>query len=58
VRLFHGSEDKDVPPAWAAKIEKALMSEDVTVTMVEGGDHRLSSPADLARYGAAILELA
>ena len=48
VRLLHGQRDPDVPwqlSLWAAE---ALASEDVQVTLVKDGDHRLSRPRDLA----------
>ncbi|QZH76217.1 MAG: alpha/beta hydrolase [Erythrobacter sp.] len=47
VRLLHGSNDTEVPPEISWRLAKALASEDVTVTIVEGGDHRLSREEDI-----------
>ncbi|MCB2066096.1 MAG: alpha/beta hydrolase [Erythrobacter sp.] len=47
VRLLHGTEDKDVPPEISLRLAKSLASPDVTVTMIEGGDHRLSRKEDI-----------
>jgi len=49
VRLIHGQRDPDVPWAWSQRIADALTSEDVEVTFVKAGDHRLSQPPDLRR---------
>ena len=48
VRLLHGQEDADVPPAISLRLAAALASEDVQVTLVKGGDHRLSRDTDIA----------
>ena len=48
VRLLHGQEDRDVPPSIALRLAAALRSQDVQVTLVKGGDHRLSREADVA----------
>ncbi|RIV83652.1 alpha/beta hydrolase [Aurantiacibacter zhengii] len=48
VRLLHGQEDTDVPPEISARLSAALQSEDVQVTLVKGGDHRLSRDGDIA----------
>lgn len=48
VRLLHGQEDRDVPPDISLRTARALRSEDVQVTLVKGGDHRLSRPEDIA----------
>ncbi|HWK44809.1 MAG TPA: alpha/beta hydrolase [Stellaceae bacterium] len=57
VRLFHGSADAEVPWQLSAKLLDRLTSRDVTLTLVKDGDHRLSTPSDLARIGAAVAEL-
>lgn len=49
VRILQGLEDCDVPWKHALKLSAALESSDVEVTLVKGGDHRLSEPADLER---------
>ena len=48
IRLLHGQEDKDVPPETSLRLAAALSSEDVQVTLVKGGDHRLSRESDVA----------
>ena len=47
VRLLHGTDDDSVPPAISQRLMAALQSDDVQLTLVKGGDHRLSSPAQL-----------
>jgi pimeloyl-ACP methyl ester carboxylesterase len=48
VRLLHGQADADVPPEISLRLAAALRSQDVQVTLVKGGDHRLSREQDLA----------
>ncbi|MDE1468243.1 alpha/beta hydrolase [Aurantiacibacter sp. D1-12] len=48
VRLLHGQEDKDVPCDTSLRLAKALASEDVHVTLIKGGDHRLSRESDVS----------
>ncbi|HEX8239150.1 MAG TPA: alpha/beta hydrolase [Allosphingosinicella sp.] len=47
VRLLHGLEDQDVPWQVSIRLTERLRSPDVRLTLVKGGDHRLSRPADL-----------
>jgi pimeloyl-ACP methyl ester carboxylesterase len=49
VRILQGMKDDPVPWQHALKITQALTSEDVELTFVKNGDHRLSEPQDLAR---------
>jgi pimeloyl-ACP methyl ester carboxylesterase len=49
VRLVHGLADASVPWQLSLRLAERLTSRDVGVTLVKGGDHRLSAPADLAR---------
>lgn len=48
VRLLHGQDDEDVPPEISLRLAAALRSEDVQVTLVKGGDHRLSREHEIA----------
>ena len=48
VRLLHGQDDADVPPEVSLRLSAALRSSDVQVTLVKGGDHRLSRERDIA----------
>jgi pimeloyl-ACP methyl ester carboxylesterase len=57
VRLLHGMQDGDVPWSVAGRLLEALASTDVTLELVKSGDHRLSTPSDLARIAARLGEL-
>lgn len=48
VRLLHGHDDNEVPPEISLRLSAALRSEDVQVTLVKHGDHRLSRESDIA----------
>ena len=48
VRLLHGQRDPDVPWETALSIAERVASQDVQVTLIKDGDHRLSRPQDLA----------
>ena len=48
VRLLHGQRDTDVPSDTSIRLVKALRSDDVQVTLVKDGDHRLSRDQDIA----------
>jgi pimeloyl-ACP methyl ester carboxylesterase len=47
VRLLHGQQDPDVPWEVSLQTAAALTGQDVEVTLVKDGDHRLSRPQDL-----------
>ena len=47
IRLIQGLRDMDVPWRTALRLQEMLASEDVEVTLVKNGDHRLSEPHDL-----------
>ena len=57
VRLLHGQNDPDVPWEYSLQIAKHLDAPDVVTTFIKDGDHRLSTPADIARLIAAVEEL-
>ena len=57
VRLLHGQQDPDVPWELSLKIAAHITSPDVVTTFVKDGDHRLSTPADIARLIATVEEL-
>ena len=48
VRLLHGQDDQEVPSEISLRLADVLRSEDVQVTLVKGGDHRLSREQDIA----------
>jgi pimeloyl-ACP methyl ester carboxylesterase len=52
--LLQGMQDADVPWRTSLRIAEALESEEVIVTLVKDGDHRLSRDADLDRLCAAL----
>lgn len=54
VRLLQGMEDPDVPWEHAMKLVEHLAEDDVVVTLIKDGDHRLSRPEDLERILAAV----
>ena len=58
VRLLHGQSDPDVPWEYSLQIAKHLKAPEVIVTLIKGGDHRLSAPADIARLISTVEELA
>jgi pimeloyl-ACP methyl ester carboxylesterase len=54
VRLLHGLDDASVPWRHSLRLAEQLRSRDVAVTLVKAGDHRLSTPADLARLAQTL----
>ena len=58
VRLLHGQSDPDVPWEYSLQIARHLEAPEVVTTFVKGGDHRLSTPADIARLIATVEALA
>ncbi len=57
VRLLHGQNDDAVPWRLALDIAERLRSDDVQVTLVKDGDHRLSRPQDIDLLLATIARL-
>jgi dipeptidyl aminopeptidase/acylaminoacyl peptidase len=47
VRILQGEVDHDVPWRHALKVYEQLEGNDITFTLIKGGDHRLSSPQDI-----------
>lgn len=58
VRLLHGQDDADVPPEISLRLARAVRSQDVQVTLVKGGDHRLSREGDIALLLRTVAALA
>jgi len=54
VRLLQGQRDPDVPWQTALRLAERLETEDVQLTLIKDGDHRLSRPADLALLRRAL----
>ena len=57
VRILQGAQDPDVPWKHAFALAHRLPSDDVVLTMIQDGDHRLSRPQDIARILAAVAEI-
>ncbi|MEX2449867.1 MAG: alpha/beta hydrolase [Rhodospirillales bacterium] len=49
VRLLHGINDEDVPYATSLRLAENLRTDDVEITLIKNGDHRLSTPTDITR---------
>jgi pimeloyl-ACP methyl ester carboxylesterase len=58
VRILQGVLDPDVPWQHAMKLVSCLAQDDVTMTLVKDGDHRLSRPEDIERLIKTVEELA
>jgi pimeloyl-ACP methyl ester carboxylesterase len=56
VRILQGVEDRDVPWQHAVELVSRLASDDVVLTLVKDGDHRLSRPEDIERLIGAVAE--
>ena len=54
VHIIQGMADTDVPYRHALRLVEHLPSDDVVLTLVRGGDHRLSRPEDLERMRNAL----
>ena len=57
VRILQGAQDPDVPWQHAFALAHRLPADDVVLTMIQDGDHRLSRPQDVARIMAAVAEM-
>jgi pimeloyl-ACP methyl ester carboxylesterase len=57
VRILQGAKDPDVPWQHAFTLVHRLPADDVVLTMIQDGDHRLSRPQDIARMIAAVREI-
>jgi pimeloyl-ACP methyl ester carboxylesterase len=56
VRILQGVEDPDVPWQHAVELTSRLACDDVVLTLVKDGDHRLSRPEDIERMLGAVSE--
>jgi pimeloyl-ACP methyl ester carboxylesterase len=57
VRILQGAQDPDVPWRHAFALADRLPADDVVLTMIQDGDHRLSRPQDIARIVSAVAEM-
>jgi pimeloyl-ACP methyl ester carboxylesterase len=56
VRILQGVKDPDVPWRHAVDLAARVARDDVVLTLVKDGDHRLSRPEDIERLLAAVAE--
>lgn len=54
VHILQGMADPDVPHAHALKLVEHLPADDVTLSLIRDGDHRLSRPQDISMMLAAL----
>ncbi|HWT56720.1 MAG TPA: alpha/beta hydrolase [Rhizobium sp.] len=54
VHILQGMKDADVPHAHAMKLVEHLPADDVVLTFIRDGDHRLSRPSDIALLLSAV----
>jgi pimeloyl-ACP methyl ester carboxylesterase len=56
VRILQGVQDEDVPWQHVIELTSRFARDDVVLTLVKDGDHRLSRPEDIERLIAAVAE--
>lgn len=54
VRILHGMRDSDVPWQRSIILVERLQGDDVALTLLKNGDHRLSNPDDLRRLTGTV----
>jgi pimeloyl-ACP methyl ester carboxylesterase len=54
VHILQGMSDPDVPYAHAMRLVEHLPADDVTLSLIRDGDHRLSRPQDIAMILSAL----
>ena len=57
VRILQGVQDPDVPWQHAQALVARIACDDVVLTLIKDGDHRLSRPEDIDRLLRAVAEL-
>ncbi len=57
VRLLQGMADRDVLPAVAIRLFEHMTGDDIRLTLVQGADHRFSTPDCLAMVAAAVTDV-
>ena len=57
VALVHGQRDEDVPLSTAMRLIDALAGDDVQLTLIKDGEHRLSRDSDLRAIEVSLIEL-
>ncbi len=56
VHILQGAQDPDVPWRHAQELVSCFARDDVVLTLIKDGDHRLSRPEDIERLIAAVKE--
>ena len=56
VHILQGVQDPDVPWRHAVELVARFARDDVVLTLIKDGDHRLSRPEDIERLIAAVKE--
>jgi len=56
VRILQGIDDPDVPWGHAVELVSRLAQDDVVLSLIKDGDHRLSRPEDIERLIGAVSE--
>jgi len=54
VHILHGAADPDVPVGHSVDLVSQLAEDEVVLTIVKDGDHRLSRPQDIERLVATV----
>ncbi|MDO9416433.1 alpha/beta hydrolase [Pararhizobium sp.] len=57
IHILQGMQDPDVPYSHALTLLEHLPADDIVLTLIRDGDHRLSRPQDINRMLKAIAEL-
>jgi len=57
VHFLHGLDDRDVPWQMSERLMKKITATDASLTLIKGGDHRLSTDSDLRRLETLITEM-
>ena len=58
VHILHGQADPDVPHELSLRLVEHLPADDVTLTLIRDGDHRLSRPQDIELVLGAVARMA
>ena len=56
-RILHGTRDAEVPVSTSLRLVEHLYPNDVCLTLIGGGDHRLADPPCLARLCRTVAEV-
>lgn len=57
VRILLGQQDETIPVEHILRTADAITSQDIEITLIKNGDHRLSNPNDLDKLRAAVAVL-